>query len=114
MGFEFEDAELTYTVITNFGDDNLVVLYSGIDRETAEERTNFWDERQNTWLHVDRPAMDALSVAMRKFDALELYISGQADRVGRKGQFAGECYSIAPDNRHMLYYFGMDGRRVRV
>lgn len=75
MVFKFVDTPIRHRVISEFGDGSMVILYTGGDYNRAVEVCNFWDERQNTWLHTDAPAMDALSVAMRKFDALERYIA---------------------------------------
>ena len=105
MTFNFVDGpEVVYTVMTEFrrGDD-AVDIYKGTNYNRAVEMCNYWDEKQNTWLHVERLPMDALSVAMRKFDALEAYIWAKADRIGRGGMFAGECYVPPLDTRGQLF-----------
>lgn len=61
------------------GTEVLVVIYEGNNRERAIESANFWDERQNTYFTDRYEAIallpqDALSVANRKFDALEKHI----------------------------------------
>lgn len=83
MTFVFKDGpEVYYRVLTEFrrGDDP-VEIYRGTNRTEAEWKTNFWDAKQNTWLREERLPMDYLSVAMRKFDALERYISDKADKI---------------------------------
>lgn len=85
MAFKFVDGpEVYYRVLTEFrpGDD-LVEVYRGTNYNEAAWKTNFWDAKQNTWLHEERLPMDYLSVAMRKFDALERYIWDKADKIGR-------------------------------
>lgn len=83
MAFEFKDGpEVYYRVLTEFrGGDDLVEVYRGTSQSEAEWKTNFWDAKQNTWLREERLPMDYLSVAMRKFDALERYISDKADKI---------------------------------
>ena len=75
--FNYEDfVPKRYLVETEFKPGQRAVIYSGDNYETAIEKTNFWDERQNTYFTDTHAGLahDALSVAMRKFDALEQYI----------------------------------------
>lgn len=60
----------------NTGDDpNEVQVYIGYDREKATDKANFWDERVDVRIENWYVPMDALSVAMRKFDQLAKYIA---------------------------------------
>lgn len=57
-----------YEVETEFKPGVRTNVYRGNDRETAVERCNFWDKRQDTYL-IDNAALTPLERANRKFDA---------------------------------------------
>lgn len=50
-------------------------VYKGQDREEAVRIANFWDEKVDThFFDFNNLPQDAMSVANRKFDALEAYL----------------------------------------
>lgn len=69
---EFEpEANRIFSVWSTFNKGKTFeLLYKGHVRKTAVDKANFWDERQDTFFCEHRIPMDALSVALRKLDAL--------------------------------------------
>lgn len=62
------DKEPRYEVETEFKPGIRTNVYRGDNRETAVERCNFWDERQDTYF-IDNAALTPLDRANKKFDA---------------------------------------------
>jgi len=54
---------------------DFVLIYRGSSRETAETKTNFWDERGETYMTVHQLDMSPLAVGNRKLDRLADRIS---------------------------------------
>jgi len=57
-----------YEVETEFKTGVLTNVYRGNDRERAVSVTNFWDERQSTYL-IDKATLSLTDKANRAFDA---------------------------------------------